>query len=80
MRAAEVLAAVLQPALAMVQEASPNEYEEFILPTFKYFISLNTMFFMLKLINFVILSQNGFCVSKIYTSDSYFTGESPYNS
>ncbi|CAO1315978.1 unnamed protein product [Diamesa hyperborea] len=35
MRAAEVLAAVLQPALAMVQEASPSEYEEFILPTFK---------------------------------------------
>lgn len=46
MRAAEVLAAVLQPALAMVQEATPNEYEEFILPTFKYFISLDTMFFL----------------------------------
>jgi SCY1-like protein 2 len=36
MKAAEVLAAVLQPALAMVQEATANEYEEFILPTFRY--------------------------------------------
>lgn len=36
MRGAEVLAAVLQPALAIVQEATANEYEEFILPTFKY--------------------------------------------
>jgi hypothetical protein len=35
MRAAEVLAAVLQPALAMVQEATTNEYETVILPTFK---------------------------------------------
>ncbi|KAG5678284.1 hypothetical protein PVAND_007972 [Polypedilum vanderplanki] len=35
MKAAEVLAAVLQPALAMVQEATANEYEEFILPTFR---------------------------------------------
>ncbi|CRL00270.1 CLUMA_CG013543, isoform A [Clunio marinus] len=35
MRAAEVLAAVLQPALAMVQEATLNEYEQVILPTFK---------------------------------------------
>lgn len=36
MRGAEVLAAVLQPALAIVQESTANEYEEFILPTFKY--------------------------------------------
>lgn len=36
MKQAEVLAAVLQPALAIVQEATSNEYEEFILPTFKY--------------------------------------------
>jgi SCY1-like protein 2 len=35
MKAAEVLAAVLQPALAIVQEATANEYEEFILPTFR---------------------------------------------
>lgn len=35
MRAAEVLAAVLQPALAMVQEATTAEYENVILPTFK---------------------------------------------
>lgn len=35
MRQAEVLAAVLQPALAMVQEATTNEYEQVILPTFK---------------------------------------------
>lgn len=36
MKAAEVLAAVLQPALAMVQESTTIEYEEVILPTFKY--------------------------------------------
>lgn len=36
MKGAEVLAAVLQPALAIVQESTANEYEEFILPTFKY--------------------------------------------
>lgn len=36
MRAAEVLAAVLQPALAMVQEATNSEYEQVILPTFKW--------------------------------------------
>jgi hypothetical protein len=35
MKAAEVLAAVLQPALAIVQEATANEYEEFVLPTFR---------------------------------------------
>ena len=36
MKGSEVLAAVLQPALAMVQESTANEYEEFILPTFRY--------------------------------------------
>jgi hypothetical protein len=36
MKAAEVLAAVLQPALAMVQESTLIEYEKVILPTFKY--------------------------------------------
>ncbi|XP_070509672.1 SCY1-like protein 2 [Chironomus tepperi] len=35
MKGSEVLAAVLQPALAMVQESTANEYEEFILPTFR---------------------------------------------
>jgi hypothetical protein len=35
MRAAEVLAACLQPALAMVHEATLSEYEQVILPTFK---------------------------------------------
>lgn len=36
MKASEVLAACLQPALAMVQESTTNEYEHVILPTFKY--------------------------------------------
>lgn len=45
MRAAEVLAAVLQPALAMVQESTTNEYEEVILPTFKYEFALRCPFF-----------------------------------
>ncbi|XP_055845977.1 SCY1-like protein 2 isoform X3 [Episyrphus balteatus] len=35
MRTAEVLAAVLQPALALVQESTPEEYEAIILPTFR---------------------------------------------
>ncbi|XP_058123109.1 SCY1-like protein 2 [Anopheles ziemanni] len=35
MRADEVLAAVLQPALTLVQESSNTEYEAIILPTFK---------------------------------------------
>ncbi|XP_055536696.1 SCY1-like protein 2 isoform X6 [Wyeomyia smithii] len=35
MRADEVLAAVLQPALTLVQESSNSEYEAIILPTFK---------------------------------------------
>ncbi|CAD7082852.1 unnamed protein product [Hermetia illucens] len=35
MKTAEVLAAVLQPALALVQESKPDEYETIILPTFK---------------------------------------------
>ncbi|XP_058463904.1 SCY1-like protein 2 isoform X2 [Malaya genurostris] len=35
MRADEVLAAVLQPALTLVQESSNAEYEAIILPTFK---------------------------------------------
>jgi SCY1-like protein 2 len=35
MRAAEVLAAVLQPALALVQESTNEEYQAIILPTFK---------------------------------------------
>lgn len=35
MKAAEVLAAVLQPALAMVYESTVLEYEQVILPTFK---------------------------------------------
>lgn len=35
MRGSEVLAACLQPALAMVQESTTNEYEHVILPTFK---------------------------------------------
>lgn len=36
MRTAEVLAAVLQPALSLVAEATNSEYEMIILPTFKY--------------------------------------------
>lgn len=36
MRTAEVLAAVLQPALSLVAEATKNEYETIILPTFRY--------------------------------------------
>ncbi|XP_037045286.1 SCY1-like protein 2 [Bradysia coprophila] len=35
MRTAEVLAAVLQPALALVHESTPTEYETIILPTFR---------------------------------------------
>ena len=35
MRTSEVLAAVLQPALALVQESTNSEYEAIILPTFK---------------------------------------------
>lgn len=35
MRVAEVLAAVLQPALSLVQEATTDEYETIILPTFR---------------------------------------------
>lgn len=35
MRADEVLAAVLQPALTLVKESSNSEYEAIILPTFK---------------------------------------------
>lgn len=35
MRTAEVLAAVLQPALSLVQEATNDEYETIILPTFR---------------------------------------------
>ncbi|XP_031640158.1 SCY1-like protein 2 isoform X1 [Contarinia nasturtii] len=34
-RMGEVLAAVLQPALALVAEATQNEYETYILPTFR---------------------------------------------
>ncbi len=36
MRTAEVLAAVLQPALALVHESTPTEYETIILPTFRF--------------------------------------------
>lgn len=35
MRTAEVLAAVLQPALTLVHESTPIEYETIILPTFR---------------------------------------------
>lgn len=36
MRTAEVLAAVLQPALSLVAESTTKEYESIILPTFRY--------------------------------------------
>lgn len=36
MRTAEVLAAVLQPALALVHESTPTEYETIISPTFRF--------------------------------------------
>lgn len=35
MRAAEVLAAVLVPAIALVAEATKAEYETILLPTFR---------------------------------------------
>lgn len=58
MRTAEVLAAVLQPALSLVAEATTNEYETIILPTFRFVkvISLSFTF----LITSFISPFNGF--------------------
>jgi hypothetical protein len=56
MKAQEVLAAVLQPIIYLVQESSNEEYESLILPAFRYasLIKVNTAAELLKTTNSII--------------------------
>lgn len=94
-RLGEVLAAVLQPALSLVAEATQNEYETYILPTFRYFRKLffsnslcdQHIFSQTKESKFRITTKNQWLVlqsrffsTKINPSNGYYSGKSARHS